>query len=1530
MKVLLLKNNKIRSFNLPNKVSGNVWITGFDKKGNEKNLINIDSTKEGKWNLISNNEYYIINDSKRVSSVELNIGSIFMVKDFATDDSFFIYCSPDYENNMHYYNVTSELVIGITIGKSPNAKINYSYMHVGDEHAQLKLIANKLYIINNNNYMTYVNNNLVKTSQKLHLGDVIFIMGLKLIIMKFNGAYIIGINTPPGNLKILLKEVDINVPDSSFEEPSEEKDIPLYSDEDYFHRKPRFIYSINDFEVKIDTPPNKSIKQDMPLILTLGPMMTMSLTSLVTGYNTINNVLYGDSSWDKAMPSLVTCGAMLLCFILWPFITNVFNKHLEKTKEKNRQNKYREYINEKKNQIINEKKNQEEILNTNYPSITKCIEIIENKEDRLWERRVDDIDFLSVSLGKGSIPMNLDIKFPDEHFTLEDDILKDEVKQLEKADTDLKNVPIVYSFKENNVSAIIGEEEAYKDIVKNILLQLVTFHSYDNLKFVILTNEENKSNWNDIKILPNCFSNDKSIRYFASNSEEYKEVTYNLEKYLNPEEEKKDENKVYNQLFLIITDSFNSIRNYDFIKNIMDLNEYRGFSLLILNDKISDLPAQCKSFVEVQKDYAEVFKNVANNQKQKFEVENIVFDMNKISRKLANILIEINDNTEGSVPNKLSFLEMFDVGKVEQLNCNGRWQKNVPISNMQTPIGVGENNEIISLDLHEKFHGPHGLVAGMTGSGKSEFIITYILSMAVNYNPNEVQFILIDYKGGGLAGAFENKALGYKLPHIVGTITNLDKNEINRSLSSIESELKRRQALFNKAREISGESTVDIYKYQKMYRHKVVSEPVSHLFIIADEFAELKQQQPEFMEQLISTARIGRSLGVHLILATQKPSGVVDSQIWSNTRFRVCFRVQEKSDSVEVIQCPDAAFLKQTGRFYLQVGYNEIFTLGQSAWAGGKYIPSENIKKTIDTSINFVNDIGYITSSIDTKIEEINTQAKGEELINLVKYMDNCAKEENIVTKPLWLERIPSFILLDDLIKKYNYKKNNFELNPVIGEYDVPNMQKQFLLTIPFYEEGNAILYGMAGSGKENFITSMIYSSMITYVPEEVNYYILDFGSEVLRYFKDSPLVGDIMFVDDSEKIKNLFKMISDTINERKKLFSEYNGNYISYIKESGKTLPNIVVVINNYEAYAESYPEFEENLIMLTRDCSKYGIYFVITCNTPEGIRFKLRQNFNQNFVLQQNSEDDYTAILGNVHKTYPSKITGRGIIKKEDIYEFQTAYVSEVSDISETIKNVGTFQNEHYKIKAKKIPVLPETIIYDQIIGEKKINDKEFIIGLNKADLSIASYDYSKNRVNIISSLDFSNIEPFINPFIEQSLKKNYKTIVINANEFNYTVNSDKITYSDSNFNAIFENIYNYITSLEEKYNQNNFDKNVINDKRLLVFIIGISSFKNKLNADNQAKFEKLFSSSQDLDIVNYIIVDTVDKIKTFEYENWYKSNVNKNEGIWLGNGIDNQFLINISQRTPDMKLELEYNYCFLIVRGRPTLVKYVERIS
>jgi S-DNA-T family DNA segregation ATPase FtsK/SpoIIIE len=281
--------------------------------------------------------------------------------------------------------------------------------------------------------------------------------------------------------------------------------------------------------------------------------------------------------------------------------------------------------------------------------------------------------------------------------------------------------------------------------------------------------------------------------------------------------------------------------------------------------------------------------------------------LNRSMSELSKINLLLEEDQSFALPSMMTFLEMYNVGMVEHLNPLSRWENNNPVKSLSVPVGVGTDGNLFNLDLHEKHHGPHGLVAGMTGSGKSEFIITYILSMAVNFSPDEVAFVLIDYKGGGLADAFVDPKRGIHLPHVVATITNLDGAAIQRSLTSIHSELRRRQEMFKRAKSKTGEGTMDIYDYQRLYRNKQVDEPMPHLFIISDEFAELKKQQPAFMDSLISAARIGRSLGVHLILATQKPGGVVNDQIWSNSKFRACLKVQDRSDSMEMLKRPEAA-----------------------------------------------------------------------------------------------------------------------------------------------------------------------------------------------------------------------------------------------------------------------------------------------------------------------------------------------------------------------------------------------------------------------------------------------------------------------------------------------------------------------------------------------------------------------------------------------------------------------------------------------
>ena len=269
------------------------------------------------------------------------------------------------------------------------------------------------------------------------------------------------------------------------------------------------------------------------------------------------------------------------------------------------------------------------------------------------------------------------------------------------------------------------------------------------------------------------------------------------------------------------------------------------------------------------------------------------------------------------------------------------------------------------------------------------------------------------------------------------------------------------------------------------------------------------------MDQLISTARIGRSLGVHLILATQKPSGVVNDQIWSNSRFKVCLKVQDAQDSNEVIKRPDAATIKETGRFYLQVGYNELFQMGQAAYAGAPYYPQDKVYKEIDSSVNFIDNIARSIKSIDVPRSN-KLELKGEQLPNIVKYLSSLAEKENIKVHPLWLDKLKSIIYIDDLKKKYQFNKIAYNITPIIGEYDNPKEQKQGLVTLDFVNRGNAIIYST--TEKNTITNTILYSLITTYTSEEINIYVLDFDSETLKIYQESPSVGDVVFVNEKEK----------------------------------------------------------------------------------------------------------------------------------------------------------------------------------------------------------------------------------------------------------------------------------------------------------------------------------------------------------------------------------------------------------------------------
>lgn len=1519
MQIVLIKDDKLYKYPFPTIDIDSYSLKDIDENYNERDLVSIEK-KDNSWILKSNDVCKVFASGKELAETSLVLDRFYYLRILSKNkinEALLYVCE---ENDMTFTPYKVVLEGEYTMGSDSNANIFLGSSLVSPDHAILSYREGKRFIENKDTkYGMYIND--IKTNSKEIInGDVVFIMGYKLI---FLNEYII-INNFNNGLKINSQSIvqsDFPVYKSKLLKTVDDDNAILYSENDYYSRSPRFITSIVKEDFKIESPPSKVEEDKTPVLYTVGPMLTMAMSSIVTMSATITNMLKGDKNISAALPTLLVAFAMITSTLLWPTLMKKYNSKKTKAREKERQTKYIEYLTDKRRKIESIRVNQKQILLDNYPDPNDLGNIILNRKRNLWQKQIESEDFLDVRVGIGTVPLQINLSYPSEDFSMSSDELKDELEKVAKSAVDILDSPVSISLTSRNKLVVIGEQIYRESMLKSMVMQLATYQSYADLKLVFMISDTNSDVWDSFKTLPHTWSDSRNIRFFANNYDDMTKVSFYLEQvYMSRKYQEDDGNRVETTIdyksvrpyYLIIVDNIKKNKNVEIISKVLSEKRNLGFGLIILNDNISNLPNACNDFVMASGQKSAVITNDLNkNNQQGFTMDNIDnLDIDLLCERLANIPLKMPIMLD-EMKEAVGFLEMYKVGKIEQLNILDRWKKNNPVNSLSVPIGIHTDGEIFNLDLHEKFHGPHGLIAGMTGSGKSEFIITYMLSMCLNFSPEEVSFVLIDYKGGGLTGAFENKLTGVVLPHLAGTITNLDKAEISRSLASIQSELKRRQILFNEAKLALNESTLDIYKYQKLTRDGKIKEPISHLFIITDEFAELKTQQRDFMDELISTARIGRSLGVHLILATQKPGGIVDDQIWSNSKFKVCLKVQEKSDSMDVIKCPDAATLKKAGRFYLQVGYNDYFAMGQAAYAGVKYIPKEKITKTVDRNLSFINDIGDTIKSVETSKENDNQASLGEELINILKYIYNSALSKGLKAKKLWLDKIPEEIFINDLMEKYNFVPKKWDIRPIIGEYDDPSSQRQDILTLNFNETPNTLIYGAPGSGTEIMLSSIIYSLIISHSSEEINIYMMDFGSEMFGVFKGAPQVGDVVFINEQEKFVNLLNAIYRELEFRKKLFVDYNGDYNLFIKNSGKTLPRIIVFINNYEVFNENYEDYVDLVSSLTREGERYGISFVITATGVNAVRGKTSQNFSHLLCLQFNDPTDYSSILGSTRGMVPSENVGRGLIKIDgEIYEYQTAYPYKWDEINVFIKNVCAQLSQSIKQRASSIRVLPDHVRLENV--ESHIDSlKNVPIGIEKDTLKVSTFNFNKNPISLISTQDTSTFDKFIPSLVEVLQKVNNTSVyVFDTNEI---FKKPSTNYFSTNYDEIY----------------NTFEKVVNNPtEHINVFVImGFDSLINGFGEEKTNKFKSMLSNLKNTSHVKIVLAEDVSKLKNLEYEEFYKFNTQTTYAVWAGSGITDQFSIKCITYNKVTRSQLENEFGFNINRGNATLVKLLD---
>ena len=1100
-------------------------------------------------------------------------------------------------------------------------------------------------------------------------------------------------------------------------------DRPVVSNYPRFNRNTRVQSVVDNEKIEILDPPAKPQKPRNNIITRLLPSLVMVVAGLAMSF--ISPFM------------LISSGLGVVTAI----IGLIQSKKDFKKDSADRITKYNAYIANKRREIEEYRKQEHNTLEEIYISPVVEQQWFSSFSSELFDRDKEDPDFLCVRLGTGDVEAKREINFKkQERLEVEDD-LQQIPENIYNEYKHIHNAPIVCNLRDVDAVGIVGDPPYRFEMLKDIVIDLVARHYYTDVKMVFVAEESNKDDIRWLRLLPHVYNDALGIRSIVCDAESkniifeylYKELTFR-------ESSKEYDSRIV--VFFYDEYGFKSHPISKFINHAKDL----GVTFVFFGNTTADIPLGCDAVIDIKDaKNASLINTHDKSDSYNFEYPHITTEQaESVVTMLAPVYTE-EISLEGTLTKNISLFELLNIFSVDDIDLQTRWSQSQVFKSMAAPLGVSKSG-IVSLDLHDKAHGPHGLVAGTTGSGKSELLQTYILAMSTLFHPYEVGFVIIDFKGGGMVNQFK------ELPHLMGAITNIDGKEINRSLKSIKAELQKRQRLFAEA------DVNHIDKYIRKFKSGEVTTPLPHLIIIVDEFAELKAEQPEFMKELISAARIGRSLGVHLILATQKPSGQVNEQIWSNSRFKLCLKVQSQEDSNEVLKSPLAAEIKEPGRAYLQVGNNEIFELFQSAYSGASEKEDDsNIK---EFSIYGLNDSGRRVPVYSQKKQK-SGEGSATQLDAIIKYVSEyCDK--------IQLKKLPDICLpsLKTVIEYSNEHVDDFSVP--VGIYDDPDNQLQASYGINVFSE-NTMIVGSSMTGKTNLLQLVIRGIATNYTPNEVTMYIIDFASMVLKNFEKLNHVGGVVVSNEDEKLKNLFKLLNEEIAMRKeKLLTSGVSNFIAYKEAGNSDLSQIVLIIDNLTALKELYFAEDDFLLPICRDGLSVGISVVIANSQTSGIGFKYFSNINQRIGLTSNDPAEYHALFDHC-RIQPENTPGRCLIQREkEIFEAQT-FISfngekefeRVQEISKFIEEINAKNSN----KAKKIPVVPEILLSSMLADEYGVNSdaNRLIIGLNFANVTPIAIDYSRQDVLALSGSYTDGKYNFINYLKKSFLAVDFKLYIL-----------------------------------------------------------------------------------------------------------------------------------------------------------------------
>ncbi|WP_226527779.1 type VII secretion protein EssC [Metabacillus niabensis] len=1264
--------------------------------------------------------------------------------------------------------------------------------------------------------LSSLNGELFKNGQKIEIpslletGDIIMWASMKITLLEEDFIQI----ESPETYQTRLPEAIIPLSEMR-------KKYPAY------RRTPRMVYDLPDEKVQLSFPTQDSQGSNRSLWLIILPPLVMLIVMGLVAFLIPRGIF------------IIVSLVMFMTTLVTSTVQYFKDRGNQKKSKERRKRIYSNYLHSKRQELQQLADKQKDVLEFHFPAFERMKYLTTQLSDRLWERTMESPDFLQFRLGTGTVQASYTISSSASDMSnREMDELLEESQKLERAYKNLSDLPITANLSEGAIG-LIGKDRVLKNELHQLVGQMAFFHSYHDLRFVFIFDEQEYKEWEWMKWLPHfqlAGSHAKGFIYNEKTRDQLLSSLYEMVRERDLEEEK--EKIRFSPHYVFIVTNQQLISDHVILEYLEGNHQHLGISVIFAAEAKESLSDNIHTLIRYINDEQ---GDILIQQKKAVKIPFVLDDHNRSDNEMYARMLRTLDHQTGmtnSIPDSVSFLEMMNVKNVDQLPIEQNWLTRESSKSLGVPVGLKGKAETVDLNLHEKAHGPHGLLAGTTGSGKSEFLQTYILSLAVHFHPHEVAFLLIDYKGGGMAQPFKN------MPHLLGTITNIEgsKNFSMRALASIKSELKRRQRLFDQ------HSVTHINDYTRLYKSGKAELALPHLFLISDEFAELKAEEPDFIKELVSAARIGRSLGVHLILATQKPGGVIDNQIWSNARFRVALKVQNTEDSREILKNGDAASITQTGRGYLQVGNNEVYELFQSAWSGAPYHEEESLD--IEDEIAIVTDLGLIPLSEVTVQDHKQKEVLSEIAVIVSKINELQEKLELKKLQSPWLPPLPARLY------PVKQKEPRDKESIMFARIDEPEKQSQSDYSYNVLEDGNIGIFGSAGYGKTSTMQTLLLGMAKAFTPKEVHFYLMDFGNGGLLPLRQLPHTADYFLLDQVRKIEKFMKILKDEVASRKKLFQKKEVSSIKmYNALSEEQLPLIYLVVDNFDLVKEEMLDLEQQLNTFARDGQSLGIYIMLTATRINSVRQSLMNNLQTKIVHYLMDQTEAYTMLGRLPFA-PESISGRAIVKKDEAFFSQVYLPVEGKDDFEQMENVKKLvqylKDDYIHVeKPAPVPMLPTELTMANFAAYIEGKEGLLPIGLHEETVKPVYVNLTRSKHCLVLGQaqkgKTNTLKTFIHTALEQQLEHVAIFDSIDRGLSAY-IGDDRLVYLEGK-----DHVASWIEAIEKAMvdREANYQRLIQQGKPLkanqpvLLIVDGYANFLQKLDNPLQDKLVRLMKN-------------------------------------------------------------------------------------